>query len=356
MRQTIEQTYAMLSIVDPLALLTELTAIPGPPGQEGAVAAALIRHLDELGLLHEIDQKGNVLVNLGEGPPDIVVTAHMDEIAMIVREVNVDGTLAVTRLGGLHPWKLGEGPVEILAKDGPIPGVFGFGGIHTEDPAATSNKAKSKAVEWPMGSVFTGLSERELRERRVRPGTRVVVAPSRRGLTHLGDHIAGYFLDDRADLVSWLLTLDALKGEKRNVLFAATAAEEVGGEGALFLLQNIRPAVCIALELGALVPDAKVELTSTPTVWAIDGYAATSAADLDLLDAIGQELGLELQFQAFSRGGSDASCAASHGLCARPITLGLPMANSHGYEIMHRGAMTELARLTTALLNRLTNP
>jgi putative aminopeptidase FrvX len=348
--------------LEPLSLLEELVSIPGPPGQEGAVREALARHLDDLGLESDTDAKGNLLVALGEGspggspsrPPNVVVTAHMDEIAMIVRELLPDGRLMVTRLGGLHAWKLGEGPVEVLCPDGPIEGVFGFGGIHTEDPSASSVKAKDRGVEWTMGSVFTGLTREQLIERRVRPGTRVVVARSRRGLTKLPDHVAGYFLDDRADLVSWLLALDELKAESPNVLFAATASEEVGGEGALFLLQRLRPAVCIALELGALVPDAKVNLSSVPTVWSIDGYAATSAADLDLLDSLGRELGLLLQFQAFSRGGSDASCAASHGLCARPITLGLPIANSHGYEVMHRNAMDELARLTSALVRRLT--
>jgi putative aminopeptidase FrvX len=306
-----------------------------------------------MGLESETDAKGNLLVRFGSGEPDIVVTAHMDEIAMIVREMKDDGTLAVKPLGGLHPWKLGEGPVEILTRDQTIPGVFGFGGIHTEDPAATTVKAKDKGVDWAMGSVFTGLSGEELREKGVRPGSRVVVARSRRPLTKLKEHVAGYFLDDRADIVAWLLVLEQLKGFGKNVLFAATAAEEVGGEGALFLLNKIRPAICIALELGADVPDAKVKLTATPTVWSIDGYAATSAADLDLLDDLGKELGMPLQFQAFSRGGSDASCAASRGLCARPITLGLPMGNSHGYEIMHRDAMSELATLTAALLIRL---
>jgi putative aminopeptidase FrvX len=339
--------------MNPTALLEELTSLPGPPGQEGPVLTSLAKHVDRLGLRHKSDQKGNLLVPLGSGDPKIVVTAHMDEIAMIVREILPDGSVSVARLGGIHPWKLGEGPVEILAQSGPLPGVFGFGGIHTEDAAATSVKAKGKAVEWSMGSVFTGRSCRELKECGVRPGTRVVVAPSRRGLTHLGEHVAGYFLDDRADLVAWLLALETLAGDPLNVLFAATAAEEVGGEGALYLLHQIRPPICIALELGALVPDARVELSATPTVWAIDAYAATSAADLDLIDSVGKELGLELQFQAFSRGGSDASCAASHGLCARPITLGLPMGNSHGYEIMHRGAMAELARLTVNLIKRL---
>jgi putative aminopeptidase FrvX len=169
----------------------------------------------------------------------------------------------------------------------------------------------------------------------------------------LGDHLAGYFLDDRADLVSWLLALEGL-GAQDGVLFAATSAEEVGGEGAQYLLHELRPEICIALELAPIVPDAPSNLSAAPSVWANDGYAASAAADIDLVAQVGSEVGLELQFQAFSRGGSDASCAASKGLCARPFTLGLPMENSHGFEIMHKDAMTQLAALTVALVNRLT--
>jgi putative aminopeptidase FrvX len=204
-----------------------------------------------------------------------------------------------------------------------------------------------------MARVFTGISAEDLRTMGVRPGTRVVVSKGRRQLRRMGNHVAGHFLDDRADLVAWILALQEVRDLGLNVVFVATAAEEVGGEGALFLLNGIRPPVCIALELGANVPDAPAQITADPTVWANDGYAATAVRDLELLSEIGDELGLDLQFQAFSRGGSDASCAASHGLCARPITLGLPMENSHGYEVMHRDAMEELARLTVALLKRL---
>lgn len=339
--------------MEPLALLQQFVSAYGPPGQEDEIRQVLVEHIRALELNYEIDAKGNVVVWFGEGAPEVVVTAHMDEIAMIVRSIEPDGSLKVGSLGGLHAWKLGEGPVDILTPTEAIPGVLGFGGIHTEDPRAASVRARDKAVGWDMARVFTGIAAEDLRTMGVRPGTRVVVSKARRQLRRMGDHVAGHFLDDRADLVSWLLALQEVRDLDMNMVFVATASEEVGGEGALFLLHGIRPPVCIALELGANVPDAPVKISSAPTVWANDGYAATSAADLEMVAEIGEELGLDLQFQAFSRGGSDASCAASHGLCARPITLGLPMENSHGYEVMHRDAMEELARLTVAVLRRL---
>lgn len=335
-----------------LELLRTLTAIPAPPGQEEALASEIERLVGDIGHGAERDAKGNVIVTLGRSKPRIVVTAHMDEIAMVVRRVEPDGSLTVTNMGGLYPWKLGEGPVEILAKSGIISGVLGFGSIHTNDPSSRAQRAREKPLDWHLANVFTGLDAHELTAKGVRPGTRVVVARSRRSILELGDHLAGYFLDDRADLVSWLLALDKLGGQD-GVVFAATTAEEVGCEGAQYLLQSLHPEICIALELGPFVPDAPSQLTASPSIWVTDSYGAPAAADLDLVAEVASKIGIEPQFQAFSRGGSDASFTASRGLCGRPFTLGLPMENSHGFEIMHKDAMDVLAALTVALVETL---
>ena len=341
-------------MLDPLALLQEFVEIPGPPGQEEAVAEAFAFRAAEMGFDPQLDVKGNVRIALGPPPYRTVVTAHLDEIAMMVREIDAGGGITVGPLGGLWPFKLGEGPVQILSPEGPIDAVLGFGSIHTDDPASRARRAAEGPVKWSHARVESYLDPRELRARGVRPGTRVVVHPMRRKLLRLGDLVAGPFLDDRADLVAMLLALDELRASPvEGVLFAATASEEVGGEGARWINGELRPEVCVALELGPAVPDAPVALTEQPTVWTTDGYASMSAADGDLVAQVARSLGQRLQWQALSRGGSDASCCAQLGLVARPITLGLAMQNSHGYETMHSGAMTELARLTVGLLREL---
>lgn len=333
--------------MDAVALLHEFVRAPGPPGQENAIRDAVAAHLNKLGRAWRTDAKGNLIVDLG-GKPTVVVTAHLDEIALIVREIGADGHLEVGPLGGVYPWKLGEIPLSILAGGEPLNGVLSFGSIHTEHMLA-----KNEPLTWSAAWVETGLAGEELVDRGVRPGTRVVVHPDFRGLVSLGNLVAGRFLDDRADLVSWLLALELLNGFEGAVSFVATASEETGGEGALYYLQEHRPEVCIALELGPNVPDAQVELSSEPTLWVNDSYAAMAASDGELISGLADELDIALQFQSLSSGGSDASCAASHGLCARPVTLGLPMENSHGFEVMHPLAMDQLARLTAALVRAL---
>jgi putative aminopeptidase FrvX len=349
----------------PRQILSDLVALPGPPGQEHAVRDYLIARLDELGLPHRTDAKGNLLAAAGEELPErprIVVTAHMDEIALMVTTLEMDlGGVRVAPLGGVYPWKWGEGPVEILPTLGdaqPIPGILSFGSIHTTSPHSAAQAAREgKALTWEAADVITGRTPADLLKAGVRAGTRVVMARDRRRLLELGSELIGsYFLDDRADLVSWLLAINTARayGIGADVLFVATTSEEVGGEGAQFLLRSLPtpPEVCIALEIGPRTPDAPFPLDPQPTVWVSDTYAASDPRDMDTLAIAGQELGLSPRFHVVTRGGSDATIAATNGLCARPVTIAFAAENSHGFEIMHEGALVSLAALTVAYLNR----
>jgi len=344
------------------ALLADLVALPGPPGQENAVRDYVAEHARALGYEAREDAKGNLLVPLGDSGvrPTVVVTAHLDEIALLVTRIEADGALQVTPLGGAHVWKWGERPVEVIGKNGAfVPGVLSLGSIHTTAPGSVAQAARAGAIpDWPDARVVTGRAPADLARAGVRPGARVVLARARRALWDLGEDdvlTAAYFLDDRADLVAWLLALEALRGRPgfENVVFAATASEEVGGEGALFLLHETRPDVCVALEIGPRTPDADLPLGPDPTVWVTDTFATMDPRDLDLLDDAAAETGLTLYPQAVTRGGSDASCAASRGLCARPVTLAFAADNSHGFEIMHRDSPQNLARLLVAYLDQL---
>ncbi len=334
-----------------LELLQSLVSAYGPAGQEDEVRSVVSNHLEAINIASETDSKGNLIVQ-GSQKPSVLVTAHLDEIGLIVTNVRQDGTLKVAPLGGIHAWKLGEGPVAILSDSGPINGVLGFGSIHSSAETSPARKAEKSALNWDHASVFTGLEAASLAEKGVGPGTRVVIHKSRRQLLQVENTICGYFLDDRADLVSWLQALSMLQPNIPTV-FAATAAEEVGGEGAQVLMRTLQPDVCIALELGPVVQDSSAILSAAPTLWVKDSYSTMAAQDIKLVKSVAANLGMEIQLQHLSRGGSDASCAASRGLCSRPITLGLPMENSHGYEIIHQDSIANLAQLTCALVQKL---
>lgn len=341
---------------DPIELVRQLIALPAPPGEEAAVRDWLRRKLETIGYATKTDTKGNLLVTLAAQRQDssttvstILVTAHMDEIALMITKIEDDGKIRVAAFGGAYAWKWGEGPVDILTRDGAVPAILSFGSIHTNSEKSVAEFARKNPLSWDKTYLYTGLSQSELQNSGVRPGLRVVLALSRRVVTEFGCCVASYFLDDRADLAVWMLALEAILREgityAADITFAATASEEVGGTGALHIL-NSKPAdICIALEIGPKTPEADFPIDSHPTIWVRDGYAAMDAADGEILTDCCQRLGQAPHWQYLSRGGSDASCAAANGLCARTVTLGIPVENSHGYEIMHRDAPNELVRL-----------
>ncbi len=351
-------------MTDALALVRELVAIPGPPGEEDTVHDAVAAHAARLGCVHAADARGNLLIAPPgtaalPAKPSVIVMAHLDEIALLVVRVEDDGKLVVTNMGGAYPWKWGEGPVTILAPSSPLTGILSFGSIHSSAKSNSAVRARDEALTWDMARVFTGLSPQDLAARGVRPGTRVCLHPFQRLLSEFGDFASAPFLDDRADLAALILVLEQWTGKGTRedstggVLFAATSAEEVGGHGTLYLLRNYQPDVGLALEVGPNVPEAPFALDSQPTVWVNDSYSAMRPADIALVAEAAQSIGLAPHFQALARGGSDASCAAAQGLVARPITLAFGAENSHGHEIMHRDAIDNLARLTQAVLSRL---
>jgi putative aminopeptidase FrvX len=169
------------------------------------------------------------------------------------------------------------------------------------------------------------------------------------------EFIASPFLDDRADLAVWLMAIECLAVStvlpRVPLAFVATVSEEVGGEGARYWLNRTSVDICIALEIGPTTPDAVFDIDREPTIWVRDGYAAIDARDSAILHNCAKQLQQQPHWQYLSRGGSDASCSAAIGLCARTVTLGLAVDNSHGYEIMHKDAPEQLCRLLLAYLN-----
>ncbi|MFZ1756373.1 MAG: hypothetical protein WAU10_21665, partial [Caldilineaceae bacterium] len=142
-----------------LALFSQLL-VAAPSGREEGIAALVRAKLDEICVAHQTDGAGNVLVRLAGRAGDSPLTcyaAHLDEIGMVVTRIEANGDLRVDRSGGLHPWKLGEGPVEIVGdREQPVIGVLSFGSTH-------GGSLGEKAIGWGDCRVITGLTPAQLK-------------------------------------------------------------------------------------------------------------------------------------------------------------------------------------------------
>ena len=112
------------------ALMKNLTEAPGPSGFEAAVREIVVREFEDLGLDIQFDGLGSVLANghYSAGGPRVMVTAHLDEVGLMVQHITPDGFIRVKMLGG---WLRQALPDQRWTdREGPVTGVSGIRTIH----------------------------------------------------------------------------------------------------------------------------------------------------------------------------------------------------------------------------------
>ena len=244
------------------ALLEELLLARGPGGQEAEVTAICRRELEPVCDRVWSDPAGNLIGQLkGQNPdaPAIRVMAHLDEIAMVIKRINEDGSLRVFALGGAFPANYGMCPVDVMGDLEIAPGVLSFGTMHGTSATPQSQHVLTGDVGWNDVSIITRRSKAELGEMGIRAGTRVVLSQHWRKPFRVHDSVAAHFLDDRAPILAALFAARSLRerGEalKQDVYFIFTSSEEETNAGAQYAARTLPGDVCVALEVGPVAQE-----------------------------------------------------------------------------------------------------
>jgi endoglucanase len=105
-------------------LLERLLTTPGPSGQERAVAAVWREAAAPVGEVSS-DVLGSSWVRVPgtAGGLSLAVVGHIDEIGVVVTHLGDDGIAAVRPVGGFNPAVMVGQRVDVLTRNGPLPGV-----------------------------------------------------------------------------------------------------------------------------------------------------------------------------------------------------------------------------------------
>ena len=98
----------------------KLVGVDSTTGQYEEIQKLLCGLLDELGCAYRLTHKGGVIADLGGEGHGLAVTAHLDDIGLMVRHVNADGTLNVCPVGGLYPFYCVTENVRVYTRDGQV--------------------------------------------------------------------------------------------------------------------------------------------------------------------------------------------------------------------------------------------
>lgn len=335
-------------------LLEKLMLAHAPPGCEGEVDAIVIDEVGPIGETVWQDAAESIVIHVkgtSAGPP-VAVTAHKDEIALMITRVEQDGRLRVRPLGGIHPWAVGESPVDILGAGGIVPGVLSVGSKHVSEASPAGTLKSGANLKWETFWVETKQTPEKLAELGVHIGRKVVLSRDLKSSRFLGDYICGYNLDCRAGIAIMLEVARHLKTTPPpgDVYLIASSEEEIGAQGAVYSIGQTPAQTAVALDIAPVAEEYQIQNCEHPVLLYGDGQGVYHERSLRHLEDLALELGFRTQPAVVTSYGSDASIAKKMGSAGRSVCIAYPGENTHGFEICSSEGIVNSASLLLAFL------
>ena len=285
--------------------LKTLTEINAPAGHEQPIRRALLEELKAKGHNPYIDKMGNVIVvKEGNGPAPrkrVMVSAHMDEVGLIVTGHTDGGFLKVNQAGGIDPRVLIS--KRVLVGDDNIPGVIGAVAIHLQSAADRARVMGYRDIAVDIGAI-----DKKEAERKAPIGTYISFDTP---YVEYGEGFAcGKAFDDRVGCWTILRLLE--EDLPCDLVAAFVSEEEVGCRGASGAAFAQEPDIGIVLEgttcndLGD-IPEVSQVCKAGQGV-AVSFMDGSSIANRDLFKKaleVGAKEGIAHQVKASVSGGND---------------------------------------------------
>ena len=136
----------------------------------------------------------------------------------------------------------------------------------------------------------------------------------------------------------------------RDVYFVCSTKEEVTNGGAKFAARTLPGDQMIALEVGPVAAEYDTVLGDQPILSFGDQKGIYSPELIDDIRKAAKAEGVTPQLALLQDFASDASAAISSGLKPQTAVMAIPTQNTHGFELIHRGAIHTFARVLTRTL------
>jgi endoglucanase len=338
-----------------LDLLRGLCAAPAPAGFEAPVLARVRDRLSALSA-PEGDPLGNVWGTVkGEGAPHVVVTAHADQIGLIVTYVDEKGFVSFDKIGGVDPQLLPGRNLIVQSSKGPVDGVVGRKPSHK-----MSKDERAKAPDLSDQWLDIGCSTREQALELVQIGDPVAFPPN--FLQLAGDRYASPAFDNRAGVYVGLRALEhyAEAPTAADLTALLTVHEETTFMGAKAMAIKWQPDVIMVVDVDFASDDpgldakklgGEVKLGAGPV---IHRGAGGNLALTDLAIEVAKKEGIPVQIKAMPGSTStDAEELMAAGNAAT-LSFSLPVRNMHSaFEVMQPDDAEAGALLAAAVTRRL---
>ena len=279
-------------------LIKKLTETYGPSGHEERIREVIRGEIEGLADEVRVDALGNLIaLKRGKGQGiKVMLSAHMDEIGIIVTHVDEKGFLRFAPVGGVRPLTLLGG--RAVFADGTV-GTFGM-----------EKREPEEAKKIPtFDKLYLDVGAKDKESVPVKVGD---VACFQRPFVAQGDRLIAKAFDDRIGCAVLIQVMRDLKETPHDVYFVFSVQEEVGLRGATTSTYGIQPDLGISVDVTRTgdTPEAHpmaVSLGAGPAIKVKDGRMLAHPAVKDLLVRTAEELGIPYQLEVLERGTTDAA-------------------------------------------------
>ena len=327
-----------------------LLKVDSTTGQYLAIQERVAEEIRAIGYEPLYTRKGGVLADLGSEGDPLVITAHLDDIGLMVRHVNADGTLNVCPVGGLYPFYCVTENVRVYTGSGEV--YTGTvcrtpNSIHvTEDELRKEpgdfRKNVCVVLDQPVKSA------EDTRSLGIDTGDYIALEPR---FSLSGGYIKSRFIDDKACAAVLLHVMKTVKEKclplNRKVVAYFACYEEIG-HGTAWLPEGIKDV--LSLDIAPTGPDQNSDERKV-SVFAMDSrfpYHSGMTADLR---AAAEKAGVDYVMDVFTpHYGTDGDGSVLAGYDIRHAAIGPGTANSHGYERTHIDGLRNTFDLTMSYI------
>lgn len=221
-------------------LLKRIIEAAGISGFENEIAKLMQKELQKVCGVARRDSFGNVIAKKGEGKKKLMLTAHMDEVGLLVKNISKEGFISFIKVGGIDDRILPAQKVLIKSKKGDVFGIIG-----SKPPHVQKEEEKKAAVKYEDMFIDIGAVSKEDAEKKVSVGDAVIFEPHSGVLS--GRFCYGKAIDNRVGCYVLLKIMEKLKA-KAEVYAVASVQEEVGLKGAKASSFSINPDFALVID------------------------------------------------------------------------------------------------------------
>jgi putative aminopeptidase FrvX len=326
--------------------IKELTEIASPTGNTREIMAKIGADLEDLGLSYRFNNKGGLLVTLSGENTDKhrMLTAHVDTLGAMVKEIKADGRLLLSLIGGFRFNAIEGEYCTIETSDGnKITGTILMHqtSVHVYKDAGTAERNERNMEVRVDARVF---SKEDVRDLGIEVGDFVSFDPRTEIIND--EFIKSRHLDDKASVAMLLRLIRHI--HKTGVKLPYTTHilisnnEEIGYGGN----SNIPAEVVeyLAVDMGAL-GDGQASDEYTVSICAKDGSGPYHYDLRKNLVALAKQHDILYKVDIYPYYASDASAAIHAGNDIVHGLIGAGIDSSHAYERTHRDSLYHTEKL-----------